>query len=178
MFLSQTDLLPRTAKSTSRSVMALEMMASLAQWGPIYCFFRRITGSSNKNHFCAVFVLQQKQWVNLQRVIDPRKLSKGQFKRMLMNKVDGKTSWGFLVWLKSLEGMYIKRKLMFHKKQVLILRRKTSACYRLPTQKPGPEPSLQCLSDAKRNIAQWTIWKIEKERRKVVHRWRRYATHR
>ena len=76
MFLSQTDLLPRTAKSTLRSVMVLEMMASLAQWGAIYCFFRGITGSSNQNHFCAVFVLQQKQWENLQRVIAPRKLSK------------------------------------------------------------------------------------------------------
>ena len=64
------------------------------------------------------------EWISKKR----KNHLRGHFKRLLLNNVDGETKWGFLVWLKSLARMFIRRWLLLLKRQVLLSRRKTLAC--------------------------------------------------
>ena len=96
---------------------------------------------------CAVFVVRQKLWVDLQRATFRRKiLSGGHFKWILFNNMDRETMWGFPVWLKSLERLSFERWFMLHMKQVLRSGRETSAYVTdFTLENQDWNPSLQIL---------------------------------
>ena len=68
------------------------------QIGPKYSFQREFTRHFSQNYLRLVSVVQQKQRVDLQRVIySTKNLSRGIFKQMFLTNMDGENMYGFLV---------------------------------------------------------------------------------
>ena len=68
------------------------MTANFAQYGRKYGFKRKFTRISLQSFHYVVSFVQQKQAVDPERAMFPKKLlSKGRFKRMPMNSKEGKT---------------------------------------------------------------------------------------
>ena len=105
-------------------------------------------------------------------------LSRGHFKRMPRNTKDDETVCGFLVWLRSLERMSIRRWLFLFKCRCFYCEEKISVCYKLPTWKPGPKTTNAMFVKNRTNHNTKANKKNEGEHIKNKQYWQGYTTQR
>ena len=123
MLVSQTNQMPRMAKITWLSVMALAMTASFSQCGHKYGLQRKVISDTNQSQKFQVPVVQQKQWVDRRLTMYPRKVvSKWHFKQNFWTARPWEAFWyDWRVWREC-----ISKVVEFARKPVLPSHRKTS----------------------------------------------------